>query len=60
MKDIEKRLHNLEVALLAYHSLTKDLLPQSTLYAAEEMMSNFFDSIPYKSNSTTEFIKWRE
>ncbi len=51
MTDLEKRVYNLEVALMSLHTLTSELLPPANLDAVEEMMNDFF----YSSNELSAF-----
>jgi len=40
----EARLHNLEVAFMAYYSLTVDLLPPDWQESVGQMMEDYFEA----------------
>jgi len=41
--DLEKRVQNLEAALIGYVALTEELLPPSYLEGVNRMMQDFFE-----------------
>lgn len=57
MKDLEQRLHNLEVAFMAYIEITKDLLPPAAQESVDNMCEDFLEADMHTNAFCSSFFK---